>query len=408
MNNKETAIKIIGRLREEGYTALLAGGCVRDMLLGRAANDYDVATDAGPEDVMKLFKRTLSIGAKFGVVIVLIGKEQVEVATFRTEADYADGRHPAHVKFSDAARDAGRRDFTVNGLFYDPLEEKVIDYVDGRTDLESKTLRTIGEADERFGEDYLRMLRAVRFSTQLGFQIEPKTWSAICRNAKNIAKISGERTTMELEGILADPNRVAGVSMLFESGLAEAIFGDFDGNKAQTAKAVTAKLPADIDFPLALAGFFAAFATDDVTSKLRVLKLSNRQNKHIRFLLDNRAELLEDDMSLAELKMLLAEPYFWDLYEFQSAIQQGRGKSIEPLEKLHARIEQLGDIEIKPAPLLNGHDLVGLGAVEGPALGHLAKELYIAQLETEVNTREQARQWVRNWLQKHRQAQSDR
>ncbi len=407
MANKETAIEIIKRLREKGYTALLAGGCVRDMLLGRAANDYDIATDARPEDVKKLFKRTLSVGAKFGVVIVLIDSEQVEVATFRTEAGYADGRHPAEVKFSDAARDASRRDFTVNGLFYDPLEEKVIDYVDGRADLESKILRTIGDADERFGEDYLRMLRAVRFSTQLGFEIEPETWSAICGNAKNIARISGERITMELEGILADPNRALGASMLFESGLAEAIFGDFDVDKAEIAKAVTGKLPADIDFPLALAAVFAGFDTETAIARLRPLRLSNNQNKHIKFLLDNRDRLLEEDISLAQLKLLLAEPYFGDLYDFQTAIRQGRGESIEPLEKLSVRIEQLGDIELRPEPLLNGHELMELGAVEGPALGHLAKELYIAQLEAEVQSGEQARQWVRNWLQKHRQARSD-
>ena len=224
MTNKQVAIKVIKRLRRSGFQALLAGGCVRDMLLARRASDYDVATNAQPQNVIGLFKRTLKVGAKFGVVIILIEGRQVEVATFRTETGYADGRHPNVVEFAGAAEDAGRRDFTINGMFYDPLQKEVIDYVNGQADLKSQIVRTIGRPAERFGEDYLRMLRAVRFSTQLGFAIESSTWSAICSNAKKIIKISGERIAIELEGILVNPNRSAGASMLFESGFAEAIF----------------------------------------------------------------------------------------------------------------------------------------------------------------------------------------
>jgi len=152
MTNRQAAIKIIKRLHSNGFEALLAGGCVRDMLLGRAASDFDVATSARPEDVIKLFRRTLKVGAKFGVVIVLLEGKQVEVATFRTEAGYADGRHPARVKFTGAAEDAGRRDFTINGMFYDPIKEKVIDYAGGKADLKKKLVRTIGKPKERFGE----------------------------------------------------------------------------------------------------------------------------------------------------------------------------------------------------------------------------------------------------------------
>ncbi|MHC4338152.1 MAG: CCA tRNA nucleotidyltransferase, partial [Planctomycetota bacterium] len=224
MTSRQAAIRIVKRLRSNGFQALLAGGCVRDMLLGRPAKDYDVATNAHPKDVMKLFRRTLKVGAKFGVVIVLLENRRVEVATFRTETGYVDGRHPGKVEFAGAAEDASRRDFTINGMFYDPLERKVIDYVNGQADLKKKVVRTIGVPRERFGEDYLRMLRAVRFATQLGFAIEPRTWSAIYRNAKDITGISGERIRMELEGILISPNRSAGVSLLINSGLAEAIF----------------------------------------------------------------------------------------------------------------------------------------------------------------------------------------
>jgi len=286
MTNRQAAIKIVRRLRRNGFEVLLAGGCVRDMLLGRAAKDFDVATNAQPKDVIKLFKRTLKVGAKFGVVIVLLEDRQVEVATFRTESGYVDGRHPGKVKFANAAEDAARRDFTINGMFYDPLEREVIDYVNGQADLKKKIVRTIGVPEERFGEDYLRMLRAVRFSTQLVFAIEPQTWSAICSSAKNITGISGERTRMELEGILVSPNRSAGVSLLVKSGLAEAVFPGFVGKEAKLAVRVLAQLGKKVDFALAIACFFAGFETEFSLRKCAVLKLSRSENKHIKFLLD--------------------------------------------------------------------------------------------------------------------------
>ncbi len=408
MTNRQAAIKIIKRLRRDGFEALLAGGCVRDMLLGRRASDYDVATDAAPKDVIKIFKRTLKVGAKFGVVIVLNEGRQVEVATFRTETGYTDGRHPAAVKFTSAAEDAGRRDFTINGMFYDPIEKEVIDYVNGRADLKKELVRTIGRPEKRFGEDYLRMLRAIRFSTQLGFAIEQKTFSAICSNAKNIAKISGERIAMELEGILVNPNRSAGASMLVKSGLAEAIFPGLSVGQAKFAIKVLSQLRNRrnrIDFSLVLACLFAGCTTEFALTELRVLKLSRNANRHIKFLLTNRGKLLDEKMSLAELKMILAEPYFWDLYELQEAIQKagsGGRAALRPLMRLQKRIKALGDIELKPAPLLNGHDLIRLGAVPGPALGQLAHEMYIAQLEGKLQTSQQAERWVQRWLQRHK------
>ena len=405
MTNKQAAIKIIKRLGRNGFQALLAGGCVRDMLLGRRAHDFDVATDAAPADVIKIFKRTLKVGAKFGVVIVLLEDKQVEVATFRTEAGYIDGRHPGRVKFAGAAEDAGRRDFTINGMFYDPLRRQVIDYVDGQADLKKQVVRTIGKPEERFGEDYLRMLRAVRFSTQLSFAIEPGTWSAIRSNAKNITRISGERIAVELEGILVDPNRSAGAVMLIKSGLAEAIFSGFADREAKFAIKVLYELRTKIDFALALAGLFSGCPEEFAREKCQILKLSRSQNKHIKFLMTNRGKLLDDRMSLAELKMILAEPYFRDLYELQRAIEKarpdGRG-GIAALGRLRKRIKALGDVELRPKPLLNGHDLIRLGAVPGPGLGQLAEEMYIAQLEGKLQTPQQARQWAKKWLQKHR------
>ncbi len=405
MTNKQAAIKIIKRLSRDGFQALLAGGCVRDMLLGRRAHDFDVATDAAPADVVKIFKRTLKVGAKFGVVIVLVEGKQIEVATFRTETGYVDGRHPGRVKFAGAAEDAGRRDFTINGMFYDPLRREVIDYVDGQADLEKQIVRTIGKPAERFGEDYLRMLRAVRFSTQLGFAIEPGTFSAICSNAKKIARISGERIAIELEGVLVNPNRSAGVSMLVKSGLAEAIFPGLPFRQMKLAIKVLSQLRKKVDFALALASLFSGCEAEFALEKCRILKLSRSQNKHLKFLLTNRGKLLDDRMSLAKLKMILAEPYFWDLYELQRAIEKarpnGRG-GIAALGRLRKRIKALGDVELRPKPLLNGHDLIRLGAVPGPGLGQLAEEMYIAQLEGKLQTARQARQWAQKWLQKHR------
>ncbi len=405
MTNRQAAIKILKELRHNGFEALLAGGCVRDMLLGRRAADYDVATNAHPENVIKIFRRTLKVGAKFGVVIVLLEGQQVEVATFRTETGYSDGRHPGVVKFSSAAEDASRRDFTINGMFLDPLNKKVIDYVYGQTDLKKEIIRTIGKPQERFSEDYLRMLRAVRFSTQLGFKIEPATWSAICKNAGKITNISGERIAIELEGILTHPNRAEGTSMLVETGLAERIFPDFVSKQAQIGIDVLSHLRKQVDFALALAGLFAGSETQFALNKCHVLKLSRNRNKHIKFLLSNRGKLLEDKMSLADLKKILAEPYFRDLYELQRAIQKatiGGRKSISKLTALRKRIKSLGDVELKPKPFLSGHDLIRLGAVPGPALGQLSEELYTAQLEGTLHTTEQAVEWVKKWLAKHR------
>ncbi|NIP25450.1 MAG: CCA tRNA nucleotidyltransferase [Phycisphaerae bacterium] len=405
MTNKQAAIKVIRRLNRNGFQALMAGGCVRDMLLGKRPKDYDVATDAQPKEVIGLFKRTLKVGAKFGVVIVMLEGRQVEVATFRTETGYADGRHPSVVKFANAAEDASRRDFTINGMFYDPVKDKVIDYVDGRADLKKGLIRTIGKPKERFGEDYLRMLRAVRFSTQLGFDIEPATWSEICRNAKKITKISGERIAIELEAILVDPNRSVGAAMLAETGLAKAIFPGFSARHAEFAVSVLAQLRKKVDFALALASLFAGCPTDFARQKHQILKLSRSQNKHIKFLLANRGRLLDDRMPLSRLKMILAEPYFWNLYELQRAIQKATpdgAKGIAALGRLRKRIKDLGDVELRPKPLLSGHDLIRLGAVPGPALGQLAEEMYIAQLEGKLKTLSQARQWAQKWLQKRR------
>jgi len=248
------------------------------------------------------------------------------------------------------------------------------------------------------------MLRAVRFSTQLGFKIEPKSFAAICSSAKNITGISGERIAVELEGIFVSPNRSWGARLLFKSGLAASIFPGFGKAEAKLAASVLAGLPETIDFALGLAAFFAGCETASALNSCKILRLSRTAAKHIKFLLANRGRLLNDKMSLAELRLIVSEPYFQDLYDFQKAIQKASRRSIGPLILLKKRIKALGDIELKPAPLLNGHDLIRLGAVPGPALGQLAREMYIAQLEGKIETSQQGRKWVRNWLDRHRES----
>lgn len=410
MTNKRAAIQIVERLREKGFCALLAGGCVRDMLLGRRPKDYDVATDARPEDVMALFDRTLKVGAQFGVVIVLARRAQVEVATFRSEAGYQDGRHPDRVAFTDAASDAARRDFTINGMFYDPIDEKVIDYVGGQADLGRRIVRTIGDPDERFSEDYLRMLRAIRFSTQLDFAIEPETFAAVGRNARHIARISGERIATELEAMLVHPNRAAGASMLLASGLAERIFPGLPVDRrdesclAPTGAVHTLqRLRKRVDFALALAAFFGGCPAEAALDMCHVLKLSRSQTRHLRFLLTHRGRLLDCEMALSSLKKLLAQPYYRDLYELERATQKAAGNkaALAALAKLHRRVLSLHGVDVSPEPLLDGHDLIRLGARPGPQVGQLAEELYIAQLEDCLHTRGQAEQWAKDWLARH-------
>src|SRR5262249_29716933 len=228
MTEREFAIEVVRRLQEAGYQALWAGGCVRDEWLGLVPKDYDVATDARPEEVRRLFKRTVAVGASFGVVEVLgphveSGWLVVQVATFRSDVSYSDGRHPDAVVFSSAREDALRRDFTVNGMFFNPLENQLIDYVGGQDDLRARILRAIGNPAQRFTEDKLRMLRAVRMAPRFELAIEPATADAIRAMAPQIGVVSAERVADELRKLLVDPRRARGMRLFMELGLAGSI-----------------------------------------------------------------------------------------------------------------------------------------------------------------------------------------
>lgn len=402
---RTAAVDVIKTLRANGHEAFLAGGCVRDMLMGRTANDYDVATSAPPNEVMRLFRRTLKVGARFGVVIVLDGKHQVEVATFRTESGYADGRHPSNVEFSSPRKDARRRDFTVNGMFYDPVGAKVIDFVNGQRDLRARIIRTIGSPDKRFGEDYLRMLRAVRFATQLDFTIETRTWAAIMRLAPRITAVSAERIAIELEATLTSRNRARGAMLLAESGLAAAIFPGFSGHTAATGIERIGLLKGDVSFAMALATLFSESAMPKAMEYCAQLKLSSSRSKHIKWLLERRGVLLDADMSVSSLKMLAANPFFPDLLELQRAIQVYHGLPVTPLNRIKKRVAEFDQTNLLPPPLIDGHELISLGAVPGPQVGRLARELYIAQLEGAFTDVEGARLWASKWLAEQKLAE---
>src|SRR5437773_9267736 len=226
---EKSARKVAERLRERGHIAYFAGGCVRDMVRGLTPKDYDIATDARPEVVQKIFPRTYAVGVHFGVIIVLENGFQFEVATFRSDDAYIDGRHPSAVRFSSPEEDAKRRDFTINGMFYDPVAEEVIDFVGGRSDVAAKLVRAIGDPAQRFAEDRLRMLRAVRFATALDYKIDSQTWDALLASAPSINQISAERIRDVLVRIFISPNRVRGWELLDSSGVMRAIFAELDG-----------------------------------------------------------------------------------------------------------------------------------------------------------------------------------
>ncbi|HEY5648456.1 MAG TPA: CCA tRNA nucleotidyltransferase, partial [Nitrospiria bacterium] len=220
---REKAVSIVKTLRKAGYEAYWAGGSVRDLVMGNEPDDYDIATSAPPDAVMKLFKQTIPVGVSFGVVRVRLDEDEFEVAAFRSDGRYIDGRHPETVTFSDAREDAKRRDFTINGMFYDPEEEKVIDYVEGQADIKKGVIRAIGDAGKRFEEDRLRMIRAVRFSARFGFPIEPETEKALRGLSDKIPSISGERIRDELEKMLCGANPAQAFRLLHKTGILKVI-----------------------------------------------------------------------------------------------------------------------------------------------------------------------------------------
>ncbi len=295
------ALEVVRRLREAGFEAYWAGGCVRDELLHRLPKDYDVATGARPEQIRQLFgeKKTLAIGAAFGVITVRGPRKagMVEVATFRQDAAYSDGRHPDHVTFSSAQEDARRRDFTINGLFFDPLECRVIDFVGGQEDLAQRVIRAVGPPAERFAEDKLRMLRAVRFSAAFGFALEDDTRAAIRQMAGQIGAVSPERIAMEMGRMLSEPGRGEAVRLLLETGLAGAVLPEIapadDAGRGRLDRALAVLERLDHPgFALALAALLGGLADARAARQVCLRwRLSNKDTDRVVWLLAHRADL---------------------------------------------------------------------------------------------------------------------
>lgn len=426
---RAAALAILGTLRDAGHEALLAGGCVRDALLGLEPADYDIATDAPPGRVLELFPHGRGVGAAFGVVLVRRGGVEVEVATFRQDAAYTDGRRPDAVTFSDARHDALRRDFTINGLFADPLAPpddattppalgRVIDYVGGVADLDTGIIRAIGDGDARLGEDYLRMLRAVRFASRFGFQLDPATAAAIRRHAPRLADISRERIGQEVQRMLmqpaAQPRSTTSASpviatrpgawaamLLQELGLdAPAL----DEATCDRTPAALSRLGPAASYPAVLAAWAvdrhamgatlpaaAAFATRQARAVIQrwraALCLSNETCDALR----NTLVLLPriqawPTLGIAARKRLLADPHgdqAWHVLRALHAEEVAAAVDADAAQLRHGQ-------GVAPPPLIDGSDLIAAGLKPGPAFARLLRLAYDAQLEHRVTTPAQA------------------
>jgi poly(A) polymerase len=389
------AAEIVRTLRQAGHEAYWAGGCVRDELLGRIPADYDVATAAHPEIVRSLFgrRKTLAIGAAFGVITVLGPKAagQVEVATFRTDADYTDGRHPAGVTFCSAREDAARRDFTINGMFLDPLSGEVHDFVGGRDDLAAGIVRAIGVPAQRFAEDHLRMLRAVRFAAGFGFALDHDTRTAIERMTHLVASVSPERIAAELRAIVSRPGRGAGLTLLEATGLAREVLpevaptaSDASGRAAWSRVADVVAALDEPTLPQAIAALCEAAAVDRPAAIAARLRLSNHEAKAIAWLhaglreLGGRERL--DVLAWSKLQPWVAHahaPLLADLLRARASASQGHAEAAAWFTEKTGRPRA----EIDPPPLVTGADLVSAGVPPGPAMGEALARIRQQQLD---------------------------
>lgn len=396
-SNREFAAEIVRRLREAGYTALWAGGCVRDLLLGRAPKDYDVATNALPDEVHKLFghRRTLAVGASFGVIIVL-GPDgvQVEVATFRSEGPYLDGRRPGHVVFTTPEEDAKRRDFTINGMFYDPIESRVHDYVGGEHDLGQGIVRAIGDPHERMREDKLRMLRAVRFTATLEFELDAMTAAAVREMAGEITVVSAERIAQELKRMLVDPHRRRAMELADELGLLRVILPDLrplldepqrsEWNRTQHML----QLLREPSFGLAMATLLHALEQKTTVEAIgRQLRLSNGEIDHSSWLVAHQHDL--DDaprLPLSKLKRTLAHPLRQDLLTLLHVRLLASDAELHPVLFCEEYLRTTPADEINPPPLITGDVLIQYGLRPGPQFKIILEAVRDAQLEGRIHT----------------------
>ncbi len=432
MEMEPAARAVAARLQRAGHIAYFAGGCVRDALRGVAPQDFDIATDARPEQVQALFPRTLAIGAHFGVIAVREGGWQFEVASFRADGAYIDGRRPVDVSFTTPQGDAERRDFTINGMFYDPVAETVIDYVGGQADLAAGRLRAIGDADARFREDRLRLLRAVRFAALLGFDIEPDTWTAVCAHAGEVGVVSAERIRDELVKIFRAPTRVRGFDLLNESGLLAIILPELDvckgceqppqfhpeGDVFVHTRLMLSLLPEDVSAPLVFSVLLHDIgkpptAKVDPDGRIRFnghehvgAEMTLKVMERLRF---SRAEIdltveavrmhmaFKDvpNMRVAKLKRFMARPGFEDEMELHRVDCLGSHGFVDNFHFLRGKQEEFAHEPLIPKSFVNGRDLMALGLQPGPKIGEILEAAQVRQLEGAFVDREDALRWVK-------------
>jgi poly(A) polymerase len=429
---EKTAREIARRLRERGHIAYFAGGCVRDMVRGVPPKDFDIATDATPDVVQKIFSHTYAVGAHFGVVVVVGNGSNFEVATFRSDGAYLDHRHPVDVKFSSPDEDAKRRDFTINGMFFDPEKNEVIDFVGGRGDIEAKIVRAIGNPAQRFEEDRLRMLRAIRFAVELDYKIDNETWKALVGNAGSINEISAERIRDELVKIFLSPHRLRGWDLLDESGLMRVVLPELDAMKGclqpeqfhpegdvfQHTRLMLELLPEKVSVPLVFAVLLhdvakPVTATVDETGRIRFNEhdrigatMTESIMERLRFSraeIDATVEIVRQHMvfkdvprmRVAKLKRFMARPTFEEELELHRVDCASSHRIMDNYEFLLRKREEFANEPIIPPPLVRGDDLISLGMKPGPKFGEILEAVETRQLEGALKNRRQALDWVK-------------
>ena len=428
------AISIVKRLREEGFEAYLAGGSVRDLLLGKEPQDYDIATSARPEEVRRIFAATIPVGAQFGVVLVLIDEQPFEVASFRHDGAYLDGRHPSEVRYGSLEEDVRRRDFTINGMIYDPIDERVIDLVGGKRDLDRRSVRAIGNPQERFSEDRLRMIRAVRFAASMQFEIEPLTFAAIQQMAATVTQISWERVGDELTRILTEGGARRGFELLDRAGLLTEILPEVTAMKdtpqspdyhpegdvfthtllllshlaSPSETLAYGCLLHDIAKPVCIRQEAQRITFYGHTERgaemareiLKRLKRSRAMWERVAYLVRNHLRHVQaPQMRLSTLKRFLREDGIDELLELARIDALSSNGDLRYYEFCKARLAELKDEEIRPAPLIRGTDLIALGLKPGPLFAQILRQVEDAQLSAELTSPEQALDWVkRNYL----------
>lgn len=425
------AHRVAAQLRGAGFQAYFVGGCVRDLLLGRALKDFDVATDAPPATILSMFPDANRVGAHFGVVLVRGGGAQVEVATFRSDHAYADGRHPGHVVFeTDPRRDVMRRDFTINALLMDPETGEVIDHAGGREDLARGVIRAIGDPEQRFGEDHLRMLRAVRFAARLRFEIEPATMASIRRLRGLIARVSAERVRDELVRILVEGGARRGFELLDATGLLEEILpeiaamkgveqppeyhpeGDvwthtlmmLDGLRDPSPALAMGVLLHDVGKP----GTFrrapdrirfdghVELGVELARNILRRLRFSGADTEQVLSLVANHMRFKDAPrMKESTLKRFLRLDRFDEHLELHRLDCVGSHRNLETYDLVRRRIAEIPPGQLKPPLLIGGRDLIEAGYAPGPLFSRMLQSVEDAQLDGAIATREDALAFVR-------------